>query len=370
MKLIFTNEERINEIKASLGERERYELRERAEAMMKLPYLSVTQDKSPAASGDIHDYYSEGPYWWPDPKNPDGPYVRRDGEFNPERFNAHNEKLMKLSSAVYTLAAAGLYLDEPAYTKRAVEHIRVWFLNAETKMNPNLNHAQAIRGITTGRGIGIIDTTVLLQVVNGANLIEYGGDYGDDIAALKAWFAEYVHWLRTSENGIYERDYFNNHSNWYNTQLAGFLAFIGEDPTPCFEHFIKVILPKQTGEDGSFTDELTRTNSYMYSGFNLEASALICHIAESYGFDLWGAVAENGRSMRRSIEFFKPYYKNPFEWKHRQIHSDESTFAESISMKLAARAFADAELDAINKNKRKNRIPMRTQCRAGITDLF
>src|SRR5213594_3592179 len=50
---------------------------------------SVTSHRPDDVKADPHDYYSEGPYWWPDPKNPRGPYIRKDGERNPNRFQ-HN----------------------------------------------------------------------------------------------------------------------------------------------------------------------------------------------------------------------------------------------------------------------------------------
>src|SRR4051812_37934879 len=45
---------------------------------------SVIDKKQLAPSGDVHDYMSFGPYWWPDTTKPNGlPYIRRDGVVNP-----------------------------------------------------------------------------------------------------------------------------------------------------------------------------------------------------------------------------------------------------------------------------------------------
>lgn len=370
MRLLFTTEEKIQAKRASLDERETYELRHHAEAKMKIEPMSVTFHKSPAASGNIHDFFSEGTYWWPDPKNPGGPFIRRDGEIYPDSFKHHLNDLEKMSTASVVLAEAGVYLGERRYLERAATLLRVWFTDEETKMNPHLNYAQAIRGHCDGRGIGIIDTQRLIKVVHAANLLEYAGGFDELIGKLKEWFAEYVEWLSTSENGIFERDYFNNHSNWYNTQIASYVAFIGGDPTRYFDHFMKVIIPNQTGEDGSFTDELTRTKSYSYSSFNLLACAVLARLAEGYGVDLWNAVAENGRSIRRSVEFFKPFYENPFLWKHPQIHTDEGMFGENPSMRMAAEAYSDASLEKINRSKRKGLIPMHSVTHIGLIDML
>lgn len=43
--------------------------------------------------------------------------------------------------------------------------LTVFFLNEETKMLPNMNHAQLIRGVNLGRGIGIIDFSANMSYV-------------------------------------------------------------------------------------------------------------------------------------------------------------------------------------------------------------
>lgn len=370
MRLLFTTEERIKERKAALTEREIAELRAHAEEKMACPDYSVTFHKSPAPSDNIHDYFSEGPYWWPNPKDPNGPFIRRDGEANPERFQHHHHDMEAMTTACVVLAQAGIYIDEVKYLERAAHLLHVWFVDEQTRMNPHLEYAQAIRGICDGRGIGIIDTTRLIKAVVAANLLEYAGGFEKTISGMKAWFCAYIHWLATSKNGIFERDYHNNHANWYNTQIACFAAFVGGDPTPYFDHFLKVIISKQTGEDGSFTDELTRTKSFMYSSFNLDACIVLAQLADGFGVDLWNAVSENGRSIKLSVDFFAPYYDNPFLWKYPQIHVDQGTFDEKMSMRIAARVYGDKKIASVNERKRIGKIPMRTICHIGLVDLI
>ena len=373
MNLIFTSENRIEELKKTIAadSRMKNELTIRAEEKMKSPDFSVTHHKSPALSGDIHDYFSEGPYWWPDPSNPDGPYIRRDGEFNPDRFNHHANDLRSMAEAVAVLCQAGTYLENRKYFQKAASLIGVWFLDEKTRMNPNLNYAQAIRGICAGRGIGIIDTAFLLAVINGANLMDYAGEFNNELRELKSWFAEYSLWLQTSKNGLEEKEHPNNHSNWWNTQVAAFCAFSGNNETLeyCFDRFFNYVLPTQTGADGSFTDEISRTRSYHYEIYNLDASALICEIAHHRGVDLWNAAHSDGRGMKKSIEFFKPYYENPFLWKHEQIAPD-CLCGEVYPMKLAQMRFGDAELERINFSRRKNIIPCALWCHLGMLDLI
>lgn len=373
MAYIFTSKERIEQIKTQIenDKRLKRELTDLAEKYMEQEPLSVTFHKSPAISGNIHDYYSEGPYWWPDPQNPEGPYIRRDGEHNPDRFNFHNADMSKMASAVIVLCQAGLFLENSKYLEKAMELIRVWFLDDETKMNPHLEYAQAIRGICDGRSIGIIDTYEFIKVVAGANIIEEAVLYTEEISALKEWFREYATWLNTSKNGLEEKHYFNNHANWWNTQVATFCAFCGNEEllNECFENYKNNIIVNQLDSEGKFIDEITRTRSYTYTIMNTEACVIICEIAFHMGIDLWNYEAENGNSLKKSVEFFKPFYNNPFIWEYEQIN-DGGAYGEKTPFRLAAMRFEDQELEKINVKRRKDFIPCSQISRLGLVDLL
>ncbi|HYJ87985.1 MAG TPA: alginate lyase family protein [Pyrinomonadaceae bacterium] len=120
--------------------------------------ITITASKSPRSAGGVHDFFSEGDYWWPDPNNPDGPYIQRDGMTNPDNFTDHRRCLMRLSVQVPALAAAWKITRDRRYAQHAARHLRAWFMDEQTRMNPSLQYAQAIKGRVTGRGIGIIDT--------------------------------------------------------------------------------------------------------------------------------------------------------------------------------------------------------------------
>src|SRR5579864_2183075 len=100
--------------------------------------ITVTASSSPRSAGGKHDFYSEGDYWWPDPKNPGAPYIHRDGMSNPDNFVAHRNVLMRLSVEFAALAAAWKITRDARYATHAADHLRAWFLNDETRMNPNL----------------------------------------------------------------------------------------------------------------------------------------------------------------------------------------------------------------------------------------
>lgn len=359
MSFIFVDEDFVVSTKEKIKNRSglwddvAFELDRKAKKAMLLGPWSVTFHKSPAASQNPHDYYSEGPYWWPDPKNPQGPYIRRDGEVNPDRFDYHRAGLKDMAETVLYLSLAGFYLDKPQYIQRAVELLYVWFLDDQTKMNPHLEYGQAIRGICEGRGIGIIDTKVLIAVIHACGYILQHDEYHAQIEKLRQWFDSYLEWMNTSKKGLEEKNYFNNHANWWNTQTATYAAFVGRESVlfECFERFKHVILPSQMDTDGSFTDEIKRTRSFSYCLFNLEAGALVCEIAHRRGIDLWNYSTADGKGMRAGIMFMLPYVENPFLWKHQQIEGDLP--ADDISLQLGGLRLGIAKCLEVNKKRRQ-----------------
>src|SRR5262245_63699845 len=91
--------------------------------------IAITASSSPRSAGGPHDFFSEGDYWWADPKNPDGPYIRRDGESNPGNFVDHRRALVRLSLEVPALTAAWKLTSDDRYAAHARRHLRAWFVD-------------------------------------------------------------------------------------------------------------------------------------------------------------------------------------------------------------------------------------------------
>src|SRR5262245_16945902 len=102
-----------------------------AEAL-KAGLFSVMEKSNLPPSGDKHDFMSQAPYFWPDPKSPDGrPYLRRDGERNPEIYKIPDRRnLGRMSSTVETLALAYYYTTNEVYAEKAASLLRAWFLDS------------------------------------------------------------------------------------------------------------------------------------------------------------------------------------------------------------------------------------------------
>jgi len=298
--------------------------------------VTVTSARSPRSAGGPHDYFSEGDYWWPDPANPDGPYIQRDGMSNPDNFVAHRRAMVRLATIVPTLVSAWRLTGDERFARQAVRHLRAWFVDAETRMAPHLRFAQAIHGRATGRGTGIIDTIHLVEVARSVEWLSASRAVAADLAGVRQWFADYLAWLTTHEYGIAERDAQNNHATCWVMQVAAFAHLVGDERllAQCRERFKTVLVPGQMARDGSFPLELKRTKPYGYSLFNLDALATICQIlsapanrGETVGArrqkasalfsapeDLWSWSLPDGRGMRRAMQFLVPYIRNKAAW--------------------------------------------------------
>ena len=264
----------------------------------------------------MHDFFSEGDYWWPDSQNPGGPYIQRDGMSNPDNFVEHRRALMRLSVQVPALAAAWLITNDKRYAKHAAQHLRAWFLDPSTRMNPDLKYAQAIHGRFTGRGIGIIDTIHLVEVARAIEVLKDSSALSiTELGGITQWFTDYLQWMTTSKNGIEEREARNNHGTCWVMQVAAFAHLVGDQKLLdyCRDRFKTVIVPNQIAADGSFPQELRRTKPYGYSLFNLEAMATVCQILSTPADDLW-RFESNGRGMRRAMQYMAPFIRDKKTW--------------------------------------------------------
>jgi len=279
--------------------------------------ITITSYSSPRSAGGPHDYFSEADYWWPDPKNPSGPYIRRDGMSNPDNFTAHRHALIRLSLQVPALAAAWKITGDKKYAAHATLHLRAWFLDPKTSMNPNLEYAQAIHGVTRGRGTGIIDTLHLVEVARAIPFIETSGAlFRDEAAGVRRWFADYLNWMTTSKNGIEEREAKNNHGTCWVLQVAEFASYTGNQElmTFCRDRFKRVLVPNQIGADGRLPLELARTKPYGYCLFDLEALTTASQVLSTRDENLFAYQLRDGRSLARAVEFMVPFIENKNSW--------------------------------------------------------
>lgn len=288
-----------------------------AAALQQKP-VTITSSPAKLSEGGPNDFYSNGDYWWPDPSKPNGlPYIKRDGETNPENFVAHRMAVKALRDSVAALAAAYKLTGEERYVTKAAELLRVFFLDAKTRMNPNLNFAQAVPGVSPGRGIGIIDTLHIIEIPAAVKAMEKSKAFPAELATgLRQWFRELAEWMVTSKNGKEEAAAKNNHSVAFHLQLAVFADFIGDETklAACRKQFKEVFVPKQMAADGGFPLELARTKPYGYSIFQLDNMTMLCHVLSTEADNLWTFETPDGRGIRKAVAFLYPFLADKSKW--------------------------------------------------------
>ncbi|HEX3438531.1 MAG TPA: alginate lyase family protein [Pseudacidobacterium sp.] len=304
--------------------------------------VTITVSSSPRSAGGRHDYFSEGDYWWPDPKTPDGPYMRRDGMSNPENFVAHRDALIRLSLQMPALAAGWRLTRNKKYSDHAAAHLRAWFIDPETRMNPNLRYAQAIHGITPGRGTGIIDTLHLVEVARATKVLADGNALDKQVAdGTRKWFADYLEWMTTSKNGIEEREAKNNHGTCWVLQVAAFAQLTGNRDLMQYaaDRCKTVLLPAQMKPDGSFPVEVARTKPYSYSIFNLDVMTTLCWISDLMHYEL-----PDGRGIGKAIAFMYPYIRDKKRWPYgRDVEYFDDLPVRQPNLLFGGLAFSQGE---------------------------
>lgn len=311
---------------------------------LKFGPVSVMEKNEVPPSGSKHDYMSLAPYHWPDPTKKDGlPYMRKDGETNPEvKLYKDKDYLPELCSKIHTLALANYYSGDKKYYNHAVQLIRVWFLDTATKMNPNMNFGQAIKGQNEGRGAGLIDARHFIKVIEAIELMNREGVYPkEDLKNMQAWFADFLQWMETSKNGKEEMNSKNNHGVWYDALRLSIALFNQQK-----EAAIKIIanaqirLVNQMDDKNRFPLEMARTTSFHYSVFVIDAFLKIAKMAESTDVDFW-AIRDSKHTLKAAVEEMVPYLVQEKKWDGPQIKPFD--FKEGVSiLQLASSKFSCA----------------------------
>ena len=303
------------------------------------PFSVMTKDKMPP-SGDKHDFMSLAPYFWADPNSPNGlPYIRRDGERNPEIYKLTDRRnLGRLIGTVETLSLAYYFTTNEAYAEKAASLLRTWFLDPATRMNPNFEFAQAVPGVNTGRGTGLIETVGLTSLVDSIGVLAGSRAWTDaDQAAMQRWFSLFLQWMLESRNGRAEAAAKNNHGSWYDVQVASYSLFTRtpDKAREVIEAAKQNRIALQIQPDGRQPLELERTKAWGYSIFNLRALMSLATLGERVGVDLWHFETSDGRGIRKALDYLMPFALKERNWPYKQLGGFSANDLAS-SVRLAA----------------------------------
>ncbi len=299
-----------------VAQTDRSRILQAAKQYLPMEPVTITAFRSPKSPGGPHDFFSQADYFWPNPKNPDGPYINRDGQSNPENFNDHRKVMIDLSVRMPALTAAWLLTKDRRYARRAGDHLRAWFVTPESRMNPNLEFSQGVHGVSTGRNYGIIDTLHLVEVARAASFLGPEALSSADLQSVKQWFRDYLSWMKNSDKGRQERTTLNNHATCWALQASEFARLIGDEGIrdEIRQWFTGKLLPDQLGMDGSFPKELARTKPYSYSIFNFDVMAGLAQSLKGSGVDLTTFALPDGRGLCKAAAFIYPFLKDKNKW--------------------------------------------------------
>ncbi|HEX7508541.1 MAG TPA: alginate lyase family protein [Polyangia bacterium] len=292
-------------------------------ALAQKPF-SVTEKTVLPPSGDKHDYLSLAPYFWPNPSKPNGlPYVQRDGQSNPERDGiADHVFFSRIVVMTETLGLAYYFTGDESFAEHAASLLRAFFIEPTTRMNPNLNFAQGVRGKESGRAAGIMDTAGMARLVDGVGLLSGCKSLlTTDRDGLLAWFRDYLTWLRESELGRREGQARNNHGTWYDVQSVSLALATGqiELAREILQFSHKRRIGRQIEPDGRQPEELQRTKSWHYSIYNLQALVALANLGDRAGVELWHYQTPDGRSIRKAIDWLIPFALGDKPWTTPEI---------------------------------------------------
>lgn len=294
-----------------------------ADHLLSYAPVSVMDKADTPPSSSKHDYMSIAPYFWPDSSKPNGlPYINKDGQVNPEvRKYTDKNNLPVLTDNVYTLALAYYFSGDEKYAEHASRLLEVWFLDTATRMNPNLNYGQAVKGVTEGRAAGLIDSRFFIWDIDAIGLLAHSRYWTPhDQAGMQSWFAQFLHWLQTNNIGLEECKARNNHGVWYDAQCLSMALFL--DSTQLAERIVRRTadrLDKQMDDQGFFPLEMERTTSLHYTVFVLNAFFIVADLSTKTRLNLWTWQTPDGRSLKKAFDTTLPYIGKDKPWTGPQI---------------------------------------------------
>lgn len=302
----------------NVGEHDRVRILKLADAALTQTPLTITSDIAKYSPGTPNDFYSNGDYWWPDPSKSDGlPYIQRDGETNPNNFVAHRMAMRTTKDAVAALAAGYKVTGDDKYVVKAAELLKVFFVDAKTRMNPHLTYTQAIPGRHNGSKTGVIDGLHLVEIPVAIKTLEKSKAFDPELnKALHTWFGDLKTWLLTHKNGIEEGQSNNNHAVACFLQIAVFSDFVGDQEAlaKCRTKFKETFINVQMAADGSFPREYARTKPYAYSIFQLDNMVTLCKVLSTPEDNLWNYEGPEGRSIKKAVAWLYPYLADKSTW--------------------------------------------------------
>ena len=384
---------------------------------------SVMNQSAIAPSHNRHDYFSTAKYCWPcnticnatienitgnDCKawksgsdyhpqkcnNSTGlPWLCHDGYANPINDHLGRGLWDSLYYTVPTLALSAFMTDNATQARRAALLTRTWFVEESSRMNPNLEFAQAIPGINNGTGGGIIDFSdhhKLLDILDAMTMLQASSDTHvsqtwseSDAEALRQWVIDFKVWLNASHHAHQEQGSSNNHGTWFDVMASGLAVYTKDTQgvRQLCDSFLRDRLAVQVQPAGASVEhggpnagalpmEDSRTNSQSYHSMDADGLLILAQLCAQTPnapdvihtstpcFDWkkrskhkWYSPCKDNSSLRVTLadvpDWAAPYAANVTAWPFRQITSYEYPYYWAHVFRRAANLFHNATYERI-----------------------
>ena len=297
------------------------------EATIALNFVAdpVTNKKEVPPSNDMHDYLSYAPYKWPDTLKKDGlPWVTRDGVINPVFYSSDTDfnRTATFFEVIEVLSWAYYFSEDIRFAEKAIALIKTWYLNSETKVNPNINFGQRVPGAADGRKAGVQEWCNQSSVVTALQIFEVEGLLATDVKiGMQLWFEEYLTWLTTNPMAIEAGFTRQNHANHYNYQVVGLMMFLGKNDAAkkAVEEAKQNRIADQISPNGKQPRELGRTRSVHYASLNLWSMTELALMGQKLGIDLWNYETTDYRSLKKAFSYLTPFVSGDKKWQYKEI---------------------------------------------------
>lgn len=298
----------------------------------------VTNKKEVPPSKNMHDYLSYAPYKWPDTLKKDGlPWVTRDGQINPVFYSSDTDftRTSTFFDVIDVLSWSYYFSKDKRFAKKAIKLINTWYLNPETKVNPNINFGQRVPGAADGRKAGVQEWCNQSSVITALQIFDADGLLTANVkTGMQFWFEKYLTWLTTNPMAIKAGFTRQNHANHYNYQVVGLMMYLGknEDAKAVVKAAKQSRIADQITPNGKQPRELGRTRSVHYASLNLWSMTELALMGRKLGIDLWNYETDDFRSLRKAYAYLIPFVVGDKKWEYKEI--SEGGIEQTVEMEL------------------------------------
>ncbi|MEA2076857.1 MAG: TonB family protein [Candidatus Marinimicrobia bacterium] len=275
-----------------------------ADYYLKEPILTLPDFPTDRSPGPKNAFYSEGRSWWPNPDDPDGPYIFQDDLTNPDAFRQHAGLVNRAGEIISGLTAAYVLTKKADYAQRALEHINAWFITPETRMTAHMKYAQAIPNRSTGRDVGIYESLALVEILQSIPYLESFLTVEEKIS-IDSWFEDFADFLVDDTKGMTVRMRKDTYGTAWLLQITAIARYLDDKflMGNCEEYFQQFSLPHTANYDSPlFNAQKNRTfNDNIF--LNADIMALITHLITDHDYNAWGQKINSGQRVGDIVNY-------------------------------------------------------------------